>query len=143
FLRAVLERSPHPEIQAQACVALAHYLSNRMQRLDLIEEQPNLAKEFEDLFGKEYLAELRRQDRTAITREVEALFEHAKRRYGDVRLPDSGTVIEKAQAELFEIRHLIVGKEAPEIEGEDQDGKRFKLSDYRGKVVLIDFWSEA
>jgi cytochrome oxidase Cu insertion factor (SCO1/SenC/PrrC family) len=33
-----------------------------------------------------------------------------------------------------------VGQEAPEIEGEDIDGKQFKLSDYRGKVVLLDFW---
>jgi cytochrome oxidase Cu insertion factor (SCO1/SenC/PrrC family) len=33
-----------------------------------------------------------------------------------------------------------IGKEAPEIEGEDIDGNRFKLSDYRGKVVLLDFW---
>jgi hypothetical protein len=32
------------------------------------------------------------------------------------------------------------GQQAPEIEGEDIDGKRFKLSDYRGKVVLLDFW---
>jgi peroxiredoxin len=29
---------------------------------------------------------------------------------------------------------------APEIAGEDIDGKKFKLSDYRGKVVLLDFW---
>ncbi|HMC63847.1 MAG TPA: hypothetical protein VKI65_02805 [Gemmataceae bacterium] len=28
----------------------------------------------------------------------------------------------------------------PEIEAEDLDGQKFKLSDYRGKVVLIDFW---
>jgi len=34
----------------------------------------------------------------------------------------------------------MLGKEAPEIEGEDIDGKRFKLSDYRGKVVVLDFW---
>jgi peroxiredoxin len=47
----------------------------------------------------------------------------------------------RAGAELFAIRHLGVGKVAPDIEGEDQDGKRFKLSDYRGKVVLLDFWS--
>jgi hypothetical protein len=32
------------------------------------------------------------------------------------------------------------GKTAPEIDGVDLDGKRFKLSDYRGKVVLLDFW---
>jgi cytochrome oxidase Cu insertion factor (SCO1/SenC/PrrC family) len=30
---------------------------------------------------------------------------------------------------------------APEIVGTDQDGKEFRLSDYRGKVVLLDFWS--
>lgn len=34
------------------------------------------------------------------------------------------------------------GKPAPEIEGEDLDGHPFKLSDYRGKVVLLDFWGD-
>lgn len=33
-----------------------------------------------------------------------------------------------------------IGSPAPEIEGEDIDGRRFKLSDYRGKVVMLDFW---
>jgi len=33
-----------------------------------------------------------------------------------------------------------VGQVAPEIEGEDLDGVPFKLSDYRGKVVVLDFW---
>jgi predicted Zn finger-like uncharacterized protein len=33
-----------------------------------------------------------------------------------------------------------VGNTAQEIEGDDIDGKEFKLSDYRGKVVLLDFW---
>ena len=35
---------------------------------------------------------------------------------------------------------LKVGKPAPEIQAEDIDGQGFKLSDYRGKVVLLDFW---
>jgi hypothetical protein len=33
-----------------------------------------------------------------------------------------------------------IGQVAPEIQGTDADGKEFKLSDYRGKVVVLDFW---
>jgi LSD1 subclass zinc finger protein len=33
-----------------------------------------------------------------------------------------------------------IGQLAQEIEGEDIDGVPFKLSDYRGKVVVLDFW---
>lgn len=43
---------------------------------------------------------------------------------------------------LFEAEHLEVGVVAPEITGEDLDGFSFKLSDYRGKVVLLDFWGD-
>jgi len=35
---------------------------------------------------------------------------------------------------------VAVGQQAPEIAGVDLDGVEFKLSDYRGKVVLLDFW---
>jgi thiol-disulfide isomerase/thioredoxin len=33
-----------------------------------------------------------------------------------------------------------VGEEAPEIDGKDVEGKPLKLSEHRGKVVVIDFW---
>jgi peroxiredoxin len=33
-----------------------------------------------------------------------------------------------------------IGNRAPDIQGEDLDGKKFKLSDSRGKVVLLSFW---
>ena len=35
---------------------------------------------------------------------------------------------------------IQVGNKALEIEGEDIQGNKFKLSDYRGKVVMLDFW---
>lgn len=35
-----------------------------------------------------------------------------------------------------------VGNLAPEINGKDMDGVAFKLSDYRGKVVMLDFWGD-
>lgn len=41
---------------------------------------------------------------------------------------------------LFEMTNLQVGCEAPEIEGKDADGVNFKLSDYRGKHVIVIFW---
>jgi len=36
---------------------------------------------------------------------------------------------------------VAVGNRAFQIQGEDSDGKAFKLSDYRGKAVLLDFWA--
>ncbi|MEM7386683.1 MAG: hypothetical protein AAF514_17235, partial [Verrucomicrobiota bacterium] len=46
------------------------------------------------------------------------------------------------EGEIFEREHLAIGKVAPEIEGDDIEGIPFKLSDYRGKVVVIDFWGD-
>lgn len=42
---------------------------------------------------------------------------------------------------LFELEHLGVGLPVPDLEGEDLEAATFKLSDYRGKVVLLDFWA--
>jgi hypothetical protein len=142
FLRTVLEKSPHKAVQGTACFRLAEFLKARWHRLDLLKERPEMARRYESLFGKDYLVALQRQDPAKAGAEVEALFERVIEKYADVKLPYSGTVGEQAKTELYEIRHLSVGKPAPEIEGEDQDGKRFKLSDYRGKVVLLYFWSE-
>lgn len=35
-----------------------------------------------------------------------------------------------------------IGNMAPDIEGQDFDDVTFKLSDYRGKVVVLDFWGD-
>ena len=35
----------------------------------------------------------------------------------------------------------IVGKQAPDFELETLDGKKVKLSDYKGKAVLLNFWA--
>ncbi len=35
-----------------------------------------------------------------------------------------------------------VGAPAPEIEGQDLDGTPMKLSDFRGQVVVLDFWGD-
>jgi hypothetical protein len=77
-----------------------------------------------------------------LLKEAEKLFEEAAKKYGDVEGGYRGKVSEVAKRELYELRNLAIGKPAPEVSGEDQDGKKFKLSDYKGKVVLFDFWSQ-
>jgi hypothetical protein len=142
FLRTVLEKSPHREVRGAACLRLAQFMKYRWQRLDLLQDQPEMARRYEGLYGKDYLDALRRQDRERVVAEAEAIFEQAIAEYADVKVPFGGSVGVAAEAELYEIRYLSVGKVAPEIDGEDQDGKRFKLSDYRDKVVLLYFWQQ-
>ena len=44
-------------------------------------------------------------------------------------------------ARIANLPNLKVGRVAPEIVGEDLDGKPLKLSDHRGKVVVVCFWA--
>ena len=80
-------------------------------------------------------------DPAKIEAEREQLYETILKSYADVKVEGS-TLVVPAKRELFVIRHLSVGKVASDIEGEDLDGVKFKLSDYRGKVVLLDFWGD-
>jgi hypothetical protein len=142
YIRKVMEVNPSRTERGMASIRLAQFVNRRLQRIDLLKDQPDMARRYRRLFGKEYLEGLRRKDRAKTVHEIEALFERAARDYGDVKLTYGGTVGETAASELYEIRSLSVGMPAHEIEGDDQDGARFKLSDYRGKVVLLYFWSE-
>lgn len=66
--------------------------------------------------------------------QARAHLETAAREYGDTPLG------KKAAGWLFRLAHLQTGQVAPDFQAVDQDGKSFKLSDYRGKVVVLDFW---
>jgi hypothetical protein len=118
LLRALLEKDTRRDVQGVACLGLAQSLKARADRLP----------------------ESRAEEAAKLRKESEEAFDRAGEKYADVKLPFRGTVGEKAKGELFELRFLTVGKVAPDVEGEDFDGKTFKLSEYRGKVVLLDFW---
>jgi hypothetical protein len=120
-LRKLLDRDAganRRDIQGQACLALAESLKRRAEALS-----------DGDAKGAEKLQ-----------KESEQLLKRTVEKYGDVRAGFRGTVGEQAKAQLFELRFLANGKPAPEVEAEDLDGQKFKLSDYKGKVVLLDFW---
>jgi hypothetical protein len=115
LLRTILQKNPHREVQGMAWLGLARMLKRRAERL------PD-AKAGEKV------------------REIELLLDRIVKQYADVKSSSGGTIGEQAMNELFEFELPSIGKGAPEIKGEDLDGKRFKLSDYKGKVVLLDFW---
>jgi hypothetical protein len=215
LLRAVLDKNPHKDVKAEACVALALQMQARVALIKQCKVDPQAAKSVEQNYGRVYVEELQKADlakleaeaeklyaelaenhlqdmkpssvallcqrlhyttdserllRVLYTRgkrdevrgvaclvlaqvlkggpdekkrkESEKLFEEAAENYADVKTAFDGAVGSKARRELFDLRHLSVGKAAPEIQGTDQDGQPFKLSDYQGKVVLLDFWSE-
>jgi len=85
-------------------------------------------------------------------RELEALLKEATperngkpltpegRRSIETTLARKKTLGQEAEAGLDEMLNLAVGRPAPEFEGADVDGKRLKLSDYQGKVVVLVFW---
>ena len=47
-----------------------------------------------------------------------------------------------AKGLVFELKNLSIGKKAPEIVGKDLEDVEFQLSDYAGKVVILDFWGD-
>jgi len=66
--------------------------------------------------------------------EARKIFATLKRNYGGT--PASA----RATASIFELEHLQIGMTAPDFTATNDAGKPFKLSDYRGKVVVVDFW---
>jgi thiol-disulfide isomerase/thioredoxin len=72
--------------------------------------------------------------------ELSQLLRQLIEKYGDLPYKRGKTFGEVATSELFEHENLQVGQVAPDIEGKDLDGIPFRLSDYRGKVVMLDFW---
>jgi hypothetical protein len=121
LIRAVAAKNPDRTARGQATMGLADQAETKFA-----------------------VAEYRKSpDTEALAVEAEKAFQAVIKDYGDCpRLigKNAGTLGERAKQALFELQHLRVGKVAPEIEGEDLDGKNFKLTDYRGKVVMLDFW---
>ena len=70
-----------------------------------------------------------------------AMLEELLEKYADVpcRLSTFGALAH-AHLNPHPAEALEIGKPAPEIVGADVDGNPMKLSDYRGKVVVLDFW---
>jgi thiol-disulfide isomerase/thioredoxin len=117
-LRAAIEKSPHRPVQGYARYSLATALRKDADRRTA---------------GGHVPVRLQAQ-----VDEAERLFKEVIDGYAELKfLPTLGKA---AEADLYEMKNLSIGKAAPEFEGGTLDGKPVKLSDYRGKVLLVVFW---
>ena len=96
----------------------------------------------------DYISWVRTADPDALSAENERLLERIIGDFSDIPLtpigakakPGGRTLSDVARPKLEAIHSVAVGKVAPDIDGEDIDGKPMKLSQYRGKVVVLVFW---
>jgi peroxiredoxin len=117
FLRQVIQKSPHRRVRAMSSVFLAALLAGDPMKNEA---------------------------------EVSRLLNTCVKEYSDVSIEgglfgpeyEGKALGDLAKPLLFRAQFLSVGKVSPEIKGKDIDGKEFKLSDFRGKVVLLDFFAD-
>lgn len=122
LLRTVSTENPHHDAQALATLALARLLKTRS------EAEATPACERDDLRS-----------------EMEKLLTALMEKHARVPLPKDGPKSrfagDQARSLLYELRFLSVGQPVPNLEGTDLEGKPLRLKDYRGKVILLDFFA--
>jgi hypothetical protein len=140
FVEKLVEKSPSADVRGSALYALAGAKQRDLdgaRRIQSTKDDDESAK-LEKRYGDRY-ADLKGMDVAAEQKRVEDMLERTVREFPSVAFNKS-TLGERAAADLFEAHNLQVGKVAPDIVAEDLDGKEFRLADYRGKIVLLDFW---
>jgi hypothetical protein len=141
FLRTAMEKSPHDDVKARASYALAQVLrrvANVARRIK-DDSDPDDRKNVEKWYAAQ-LGYLGAVDSAKAEKEAEDLLVAVKEKHGTLEAGWGGTLADRAGADLFEMRNLAIGNVAPEITGEDIFGKELKLSDFKGRVVVVDFW---
>jgi thiol-disulfide isomerase/thioredoxin len=121
FLRAVIEKNPSRKIQGRALQSLIETREAGIDAAERFQKDEKLRANVEKVRGKEFVRKVI-EDAEASKKELAELTKQLQK-YADV------------------IIDLSIGKTMPEIALEDLKGKKVKLSDLRGKVVVLDLWA--
>jgi peroxiredoxin len=74
-------------------------------------------------------------DPTSYEKEIIEYGEEAKNRFAN------NHYVQSFSEHIRQLKPLSIGQQAPDFESLTPDGKTVKLSDFKGKYVLIDFWA--
>lgn len=113
-----MESNQHPEVQARTTFYIAERLMDEVKWIGPSGNTPNPER-----------IELCRKYYTRIKNEFP---DHKHFLYG--------TYGEAAERMLFDLDHMLVGKTPPDFTATDLNDRRVSLSDYRGQLVIVDFW---
>jgi hypothetical protein len=152
LLRAALEKSQDREIQAHACYVLAMMLTTRERQTAPVRHRANRSK-------KSQLAPP--EANSSVSEEIEVLYgrllkdfreikpsRKSRKTYGEIALEALERIkLRKEHAGPGTIPvsrgvGLELGMVAPPIDGFDTNGRSMRLADFRGKVVVLDFWGD-
>ena len=135
-IRAVMADNPNREERGRACHDLAFLLKFRVDQAARVQQRHT---------GEPLDERWKGADLDAIRAEAATLLDRCLAEFADVPigpLSPGKTIGDYAVGELNEIRHLQIGQVAPEIDGKDVAGQPLRLSDYRGKWVVLIFSGE-
>jgi thiol-disulfide isomerase/thioredoxin len=149
FLHTIHARSTDRGNKGRACLALGKFLLAKSETVARLKgtsgEELMKRVKAESPHRLPYYEKLLREDPAVLARRGEQLLERAIAEFGELAydptflVKGDKTLADVARTELRRLRNLAVGQQAPEIDGKDVDGNPFRLSDYRGRVVLLTF----
>jgi peroxiredoxin len=121
FCRQVSERSPHEGVRLRAKLSLVSNLVQRLQSTELLDVADVKAA---------------REEMGTV---IDSLEQDAKPSESLISGETGQQLVNALREQLAAIQ---IGVETPEIEGVDIEGQQFKLSQYRGQAVLLDFFAD-
>ena len=150
FMEAISRKSKHRDVQAWSALYQPEIIQQHREASP--DEKKYIAAKFTDNTFQKYDAKW--SGKAGGTR-LDKLIKLCETDFADVKMvrkrgllgslfggDDEPVTVGQSVKPLRIRMSLVVGKVAPDIVGEGLDGFSFKLSDYRGKVVLLDFWGD-
>jgi thiol-disulfide isomerase/thioredoxin len=135
LVRGLIERGP-ANLAGRMRLSLAAYLSRKGDLARSLEAEGDRGKS-RSHYDADMLTYLLETNPDRLIREAKQLIAQS-----EAKPTGAGEATADFAKKLrMEMDHFAVGQVAPEIDGFDIEHQRMRLSDYRGKVVVLKFWA--
>jgi thiol-disulfide isomerase/thioredoxin len=122
LVREIIAKNPDRDVQVKVYRAMIGYREMMVKSIASWKADAARLKQVEENIGKARAAEMMAAA-DGYAKELEELKSTLREKYSDL------------------VQDIAIGKPAPEVVSQDLDGKTTHLSDYKGKVVVMDVWA--